>query len=94
MIAVPVACGRCPECQQGLTEYCRTVSMIVRGRDQLAPPHGGFASRITDGRVQAQPLHSRTVSLTELEATLHRLSAGPSDEIKVLVDPRLPDTTN
>lgn len=43
---------------------------------------------LADGRVQAQPLHSRTVPLAELEATLQRLSAGPSDEIKVLVDPR------
>jgi len=47
VVGVPVACGRCPECQQGLTEYCRTVSMTVRGRDRLAPPHGGFAPRIT-----------------------------------------------
>jgi len=47
VIAVPAACGLCPECQQGLSEYCRTVSMIVRGRDPLAPPHGGFAPRIT-----------------------------------------------
>jgi (R,R)-butanediol dehydrogenase/meso-butanediol dehydrogenase/diacetyl reductase len=269
VIAVPAACGHCPECEQGLSEYCRTVSMIVRGRDPLAPPHGGFASRITvqaarllrahpdlsdeaaaqvepatvafhgvrrssitagdvvvvqgagpiglfalqfaraagagtvlvvepseprrqlatelgattalapdeaagyvadatagvgadvviecagvprllqtavdltrsggmvqlvsflaepatinagrwlakqvtvmasnaftrddfrrsmtflvDGRVQAQPLHSRTVPLAELEATLQRLSAGPSDDIKVLVDPRLPGPTH
>lgn len=47
VVGVPVACGRCPECQQGLTEYCRTVSMTVRGRDPLAPPHGGFAPRLT-----------------------------------------------
>jgi (R,R)-butanediol dehydrogenase/meso-butanediol dehydrogenase/diacetyl reductase len=47
VIGVPAACGRCPECEQGLTEYCRTVSMTVRGRDPLAPPHGGFAPRIT-----------------------------------------------
>jgi hypothetical protein len=38
--------------------------------------------------VQAQPLHSRTVRLDELEPTLRELSAGPSDDIKVLVDPR------
>jgi len=33
-------------------------------------------------------LHSRTVALDELETALRRLSAGPSDDIKVLVDPR------
>ena len=43
---------------------------------------------LADGRVQAQPLHSRTVGLSDLEATLRGLSAGPTDDIKVLVDPR------
>jgi len=50
-------------------------------------------SFLADGRVRAQPLHSRTVRLDELEATLRGLSAGPSDDIKVLVDPRRPATT-
>jgi (R,R)-butanediol dehydrogenase / meso-butanediol dehydrogenase / diacetyl reductase len=45
--AVPPACGRCPECLRGLGEYCRTASLVARGRDPLAPPHGGFAGRIT-----------------------------------------------
>lgn len=40
------------------------------------------------GRVRAQPLHSRTVRLGELGAALRGLSAGPSDDIEVLVDPR------
>ena len=43
---------------------------------------------LADGRVKAGPLHTRTVSLDQLEATLRELSAGPSDDIKVLVDPR------
>ena len=43
---------------------------------------------LADGRVQAQPLHSRTVPLDDLAATLRGLCAGPSDDIKVLVDPR------
>jgi (R,R)-butanediol dehydrogenase / meso-butanediol dehydrogenase / diacetyl reductase len=45
--AAPPACGRCPECLRGLSDYCRTASLVVRGRDPLAPPHGGFAGRIT-----------------------------------------------
>jgi (R,R)-butanediol dehydrogenase / meso-butanediol dehydrogenase / diacetyl reductase len=45
--AVPPACGRCPECLRGLGDYCRTASLVVRGRDPLAPPHGGFAGSIT-----------------------------------------------
>jgi (R,R)-butanediol dehydrogenase/meso-butanediol dehydrogenase/diacetyl reductase len=47
VIGVPPACGRCGECRRGLAEYCRTVSFVARGRDELAPPHGGFAARIT-----------------------------------------------
>jgi len=55
--------------------------------------HDDFRRSMTflaDGRVRAQPLHSRTVRLDELEVTLRGLSAGPSDDIKVLVDPRRP----
>jgi (R,R)-butanediol dehydrogenase / meso-butanediol dehydrogenase / diacetyl reductase len=47
IVALPPACGRCPECLTGLGDYCRTASMVARGRDPLAPPHGGFADRIT-----------------------------------------------
>jgi (R,R)-butanediol dehydrogenase/meso-butanediol dehydrogenase/diacetyl reductase len=43
---------------------------------------------LSDGRVRAAPLHSRTVPLDDLEATLRSLSAGPSEDVKVLVDPR------
>jgi (R,R)-butanediol dehydrogenase/meso-butanediol dehydrogenase/diacetyl reductase len=45
---------------------------------------------LADGRVEAAPLHSRTVGLDDLEATLRGLSAGPTEDVKVLVDPRLP----
>ena len=38
VIAVPPACGRCPECASGQGEHCRTVSTVARGRDPLAPP--------------------------------------------------------
>lgn len=47
VVGVPPACGRCPECRRGLTEHCHTVSYVARGRDELAPRHGGFAPRIT-----------------------------------------------
>jgi (R,R)-butanediol dehydrogenase / meso-butanediol dehydrogenase / diacetyl reductase len=43
---------------------------------------------LADGRVRVAPLHSRTVPLDDLEAALQSLSAGPSDDVKVLVDPR------
>jgi len=47
VIAVPPACGRCPECERGRADHCRQVSAVARGRDPLAPPHGGFAPSIT-----------------------------------------------
>ncbi|MGY1616135.1 zinc-binding dehydrogenase [Geodermatophilus sp. SYSU D00691] len=55
VVAVPPPCGRCPECRGGLTEHCRTASMVARGRSELAPPHGAFARSITveAGRVLA-----------------------------------------
>jgi (R,R)-butanediol dehydrogenase / meso-butanediol dehydrogenase / diacetyl reductase len=58
VVAVPPACGRCPECRAGIAEYCRSVSAIARGRDALAPPHGGFARSITvaaDRAIHAHP---------------------------------------
>jgi (R,R)-butanediol dehydrogenase/meso-butanediol dehydrogenase/diacetyl reductase len=43
---------------------------------------------MADGRVRAAPLHTRTIGLDALGATLEELAAGLSDDIKVLVDPR------
>ena len=57
VVAVPPACGRCPECRAGLAEYCRTTSFVARGRDPLAPPHGGFAPRITVSASRLLPAH-------------------------------------
>lgn len=57
VVAVPPACGRCPECRAGLTEHCRTTSMVARGRSPLAPPHGAFAPRITVEAGRVLPAH-------------------------------------
>lgn len=62
VLAVPPACGRCPECHKGLAEYCRTASLVARGRDPLAPPHGGFAGTIT---VQATRVMRAHPALTD-----------------------------
>ena len=61
----PPSVWLCPECQSGLGEHCRKVSAVARGRDPLAPPHGGFARSITveAGRV----LHAHP-DLTDEEA--------------------------
>jgi len=57
VLAVPPACGRCPECRRGLGDYCRTASLVARGRDSLAPPHGGFARTITVQATRVLPAH-------------------------------------
>ncbi len=46
-------------------------------------------SLMADGRVQVEPLYSRTVALPDLGATLADLAGGTSSDLKVLVDPGL-----
>jgi (R,R)-butanediol dehydrogenase/meso-butanediol dehydrogenase/diacetyl reductase len=65
VIAVPSACGRCPECERGRADHCRQVSAVARGRDPLAPPHGGFAPSITVGAGRVIHAHP---SLSDEEA--------------------------
>lgn len=57
VVAVPPACGHCIECRRGYAEYCRTVSFVARGRDRLAPPHGGFARRVSVAAGRVMPAH-------------------------------------
>lgn len=47
VIGVCSPCGSCPECRVGYAEHCRIANMMARGKDPLAPAHGGFAPRIT-----------------------------------------------
>ena len=50
----------------------------------------GLAMRmIAGGRVQLDPMHSRTVGLEELDAALADLASGTSSDMKVLVDPNV-----
>ena len=65
VIGVVGPCGRCPECESGLGQYCRTASAVARGRDPLAPPHGGFAPSITVEAARVLPAHP---ALTDEEA--------------------------
>ncbi|MBY0401852.1 zinc-binding dehydrogenase [Myxococcota bacterium] len=43
---------------------------------------------LADGRVRAEPLHTRTVGLSQLADAMAELAAGGSRDVKVLVDPR------
>ena len=47
VVAVAPACGACRACHAGQTDRCQTVFLSALGRDALAPPHGGFAPRIS-----------------------------------------------
>lgn len=46
VVAVAPACGSCTACRRGQTDRCEVVFRSALGRDELAPPHGGFAPRI------------------------------------------------
>jgi (R,R)-butanediol dehydrogenase / meso-butanediol dehydrogenase / diacetyl reductase len=65
VIAVCPPCGMCPPCSAGHGEHCRTASLMARGKDPLAPPHGGFAPRITVAADRVLPAHP---ALTDVEA--------------------------
>ncbi len=57
VIGVAPACGRCEPCLTGKPETCRTVELQFRGRDQMAPPHGGFARAIAVQADRVLPAH-------------------------------------
>ena len=43
---------------------------------------------MAEGRLRADPLHSRTVGMDGIEAAMGELAAGPSQDVKILLDPR------
>ena len=43
-VAVPAACGTCPECRAGWSEWCSTATMSL-AVDPAGSPHGGYAHR-------------------------------------------------
>ncbi len=53
VVAVAPSCGVCTSCQQGHAHRCDAALLSAIGRDELAPPHGGFAPRlaVAAGRV-------------------------------------------
>ncbi len=44
---------------------------------------------IADGRFRTEPLHSLTIGLADLDASLADLASGTSTNMKILVDPRI-----
>ena len=46
VVAAAPACGRCDACRRGQAAWCQVAFLSAVGRDEMAPPHGGFAPRI------------------------------------------------
>lgn len=65
VVAVAPACGQCPPCRAGQSDRCLVTFMSALGRDPLAPPHGGFASRIA---VAAERVVRTHAGLTDEQA--------------------------
>jgi (R,R)-butanediol dehydrogenase / meso-butanediol dehydrogenase / diacetyl reductase len=92
VIGVCAPCGSCPECRAGYAENCRVANRMARGKDPLAPGHGGFARRITvaaDRVVAANPaLSDVQAAVVEPAAVafhgIRRSSIRPGDLVAVL----------
>lgn len=46
VVAAAPACGSCAACRAGQADRCLVAFASTLGRDELAPPHGGFAPRL------------------------------------------------
>ena len=46
VVAAAPSCGSCTACRRGQADRCQVVFLSTLGRDELAPPHGGFAPHI------------------------------------------------
>ena len=46
VVAAAPSCGSCTACRRGQADRCQAAFLSALGRDELAPPHGGFAPQI------------------------------------------------
>jgi 2-desacetyl-2-hydroxyethyl bacteriochlorophyllide A dehydrogenase len=67
VIGVCAPCGSCPECAAGYAENCRVANLMARGKDPLAPSHGGFAPSIVVAANRVVPADPR---LTDEQAAM------------------------
>lgn len=67
VVAAAPACGTCAACRAGQSPWCRTAFRSAIGRDELAPPHGGFAPQIA---VAADRVIAAHPDLTDVQAAL------------------------
>jgi (R,R)-butanediol dehydrogenase/meso-butanediol dehydrogenase/diacetyl reductase len=85
VVAAAPACGSCTACRAGHAARCLNAFLSVLGRDEMAPPHGGFAPRLavaasrvvrTDPRLsdeQAAQVEPMTVAFHAVRTSTLRL---------------------
>lgn len=66
-----------------LAKELRLVASNAFGRDDFRRS----MAMLADGRVRTEPMHTRTVPLDQLAATMRDLADGATDDVNVLVDP-------
>lgn len=65
VVAAAPACGQCTACRRGQADRCQLSFLSAVGRDELAPPHGGFAPRLAVA--SSRVVHTDS-GLTDLQA--------------------------
>ncbi len=65
VVAAAPACGSCTACRAGQADRCQAAFVSALGRDELAPPHGGFAPRLAVAASRVVPTNP---ALTDEEA--------------------------
>jgi (R,R)-butanediol dehydrogenase / meso-butanediol dehydrogenase / diacetyl reductase len=92
VVAVPDPCDECPPCSAGRPEFCSFVMSVARGRDEHAPPHGGFARSLTVAEYRVLPVGDQ-ISDTEAAFVepaaiayhaVARANVAPGDTVAVL----------
>ena len=91
-IAVPDPCDTCPSCRAGRPQFCSLVMSVARGRDEHAPPHGGYARSLTVAEHRVLPvgdqISDEQAAFVEPAAIAHhavaRASVASGDTVVVL----------
>lgn len=65
VVAAAPSCGSCAACRRGQADRCQVAFLSALGRDELAPPHGGFAPQVA---VAAARVVKTDSGLTDEEA--------------------------
>jgi (R,R)-butanediol dehydrogenase / meso-butanediol dehydrogenase / diacetyl reductase len=89
VLGIAEPCGRCPNCEAGRPRYCIAAFLGMVGRDELAPPHGGFARSVLFGAarlIAANPALSDEQAAVVEPATVavHAVNRTPPADLTVV----------